>query len=135
MSDQVEAPTTDNASSKINPVLKSSDMPEEMQTKVYELAQSALDSSKKAVDIAASMKKEMDKTYGPTWHAIVGKSFGSFVSHESGNFHLFLCGQLGISSFQNSLIFYWIGYVVILFVCLLVFFLISLHSISSGGSV
>ena len=73
-----------------------------MQTKVYELAQSALDSSKKAVDIAASMKKEMDTTYGPTWHAIVGKSFGSFVSHESGNFIYFYVDNLAFLLFKTA---------------------------------
>lgn len=73
-----------------------------MQTKVYELAQSAIDSSKKAVDIAASMKKEMDKTYGPTWHAIVGKSFGSFVSHESGNFIYFYVDNLAFLLFKTA---------------------------------
>ena len=31
----------------------------------------------------AVMKKEFDKKYGPTWHAIVGRSFGSYVTHET----------------------------------------------------
>ena len=37
-------------------------------------------------DIAAFMKKEFDKKYGPTWHCVVGRNFGSYVTHESGNF-------------------------------------------------
>ena len=32
------------------------------------------------------MKKEFDKKYGPTWHCVVGRNFGSYVTHESGNF-------------------------------------------------
>jgi dynein light chain LC8-type len=37
-------------------------------------------------DIAAFMKKEFDKKYGTTWHCVVGRNFGSYVTHESGNF-------------------------------------------------
>jgi hypothetical protein len=28
-------------------------------------------------DIAAYIKKEFDKKYGPTWHCIVGRNFGA----------------------------------------------------------
>ena len=28
-------------------------------------------------DIAAFIKKEFDKKYGPTWHCIVGRNFGA----------------------------------------------------------
>ena len=37
-------------------------------------------------DIAAFMKKEFDKKYGPTWPCVVGRNFGSYVTHASGNF-------------------------------------------------
>ena len=32
-------------------------------------------------DIAAQIKKEFDRRHGPTWHVVVGKSFGSYVTH------------------------------------------------------
>jgi hypothetical protein len=31
--------------------------------------------------IASYIKKEADKKWGPTWHVVVGRSFGSYVTH------------------------------------------------------
>uniref|UniRef100_A0A8C0BPT4 Dynein light chain n=1 Tax=Buteo japonicus TaxID=224669 RepID=A0A8C0BPT4_9AVES len=31
-----------------------------------------------------------EKKYSPTWHCIVGRKFGSYVSHETKHFTLFL---------------------------------------------
>ncbi|QPG74378.1 hypothetical protein FOA43_001705 [Brettanomyces nanus] len=89
-------------SRKINPVLKSSDMPDDMQSKVFDLAEEAMNANKKAVDIAASLKKSMDKLYGSTWHCIVGKNFGSFVSHESGYFVYFYVDSLAFLLFKTA---------------------------------
>ena len=33
-------------------------------------------------DVAETVKAEFDQAYPGTWHVIVGKSFGSFVTHE-----------------------------------------------------
>jgi len=43
-------------------------------------------------DIAAFIKKECDKKYNPTWHAIVGRNFGSYVTHETKHFIYFYMG-------------------------------------------
>ena len=43
-------------------------------------------------DIAAFIKKEFDKKYNPTWHCIVGRNFGSYVTHETKNFIYFYMG-------------------------------------------
>ena len=40
-------------------------------------------------DIAAFIKKEFDKKYNPTWHCIVGRNFGSYVTHETKHFIYF----------------------------------------------
>src|SRR5438105_8279026 len=37
-------------------------------------------------DIAAYMKKEFDNKFGTTWHCVVGRNFGSFVTHGSRSF-------------------------------------------------
>ena len=44
-------------------------------------------------DVAAHIKKEFDKKYNPTWHCIVGRNFGSFVTHETrcGHFSWAVC--------------------------------------------
>jgi dynein light chain LC8-type len=36
-------------------------------------------------EIAKYVKQEADTAYGPLWHCIVGKSFGSMVSHSPGD--------------------------------------------------
>ena len=45
-------------------------------------------------DVAAYIKKEFDKKYNPTWHCIVGRNFGSFVTHETKHFIYFYLGEL-----------------------------------------
>lgn len=34
-------------------------------------------------DIAQHIKKTFDDRKGPTWHCIVGRNFGSYVTHGS----------------------------------------------------
>ena len=46
-------------------------------------ATAALEKFNVEKDIAAYIKKEFDKTYNPTWHCIVGRNFGSYVTHET----------------------------------------------------
>lgn len=82
-------------------ILKASDLPEEIQTKVFELAEQSL-SYKVEKDIAAYLKKELDQLYGPTWHVIVGRSFGSYVTHEQGYFIYFYLGDLAFLAFKSG---------------------------------
>ncbi len=44
-------------------------------------------------DVAAYIKKEFDKKYNPTWHCIVGRNFGSYVTHETKHFIYFYLGK------------------------------------------
>lgn len=37
-------------------------------------------------DIAKELKEDFDKKYGGSWHVIVGKSFGSFVTAERNKY-------------------------------------------------
>lgn len=45
--------------------------------------------------IAQFIKRELDSKYGTTWHVIVGRSFGSYVSHDDQNFVYFFIGDCG----------------------------------------
>lgn len=63
------------------PVIKNVDMTQEMQDEVIECANQALEKFNIEKDIAAHIKREFDKRYGTTWHCIVGKNFGSYVTH------------------------------------------------------
>ena len=33
-------------------------------------------------EVAHQIKTEFDQTYEPTWHCVVGRHFGSYVTHE-----------------------------------------------------
>ncbi|KAK4813254.1 hypothetical protein QYF61_019057 [Mycteria americana] len=60
-------------------VVKDADMSEEMQQYAVELA-----------ILAIEKYNEFEKKYNPTWHCIVGRKFGSCVSHETKHF-IFPC--------------------------------------------
>lgn len=62
-------------------VIKNVDMSEEQQMYAVDTAIAALEKFNMEKDIAAHIKKDFDKQYGATWHAVVGKNFGSFVTH------------------------------------------------------
>ena len=64
-------------------VIKNADMSEEMQQDAVDCATQALEKYNIEKDIAAYIKKEFDKKYNPTWHCIVGRNFGSYVTHET----------------------------------------------------
>lgn len=65
----------------IQPTIKNVDMTEEMQQEAVECAMTAFETHTVEKDIAAYLKKAFDKKYGATWHCIVGRNFGSFVTH------------------------------------------------------
>lgn len=62
-------------------IIKNVDMSEEMQQESVDIASAALEKYNIEKDIAAQIKKEFDKRHGPTWHVVVGKNFGSYVTH------------------------------------------------------
>ncbi|CAN0902527.1 Dynein light chain, cytoplasmic [Linum grandiflorum] len=78
----------------MNVRLRSSDMPGAMQERAFRCTRAFLDASpdRKRINpsrLAMSLKKEFDGAYGPAWHCIAGKSFGSFVTHANGGFVYF----------------------------------------------
>ncbi len=56
--------------------VKNVDMSEDMQNVATRCGEKATADYSIEKDIAAYIKKEFDKQYHPTWHCIVGKSFG-----------------------------------------------------------
>jgi hypothetical protein len=58
-------------------------MNEEMQQDAVDVATQAMEKYNIEKDIAAFIKREFDKKYNPTWHCIVGRNFGSYVTHET----------------------------------------------------
>ncbi|CAH2295337.1 dynein light chain 2, cytoplasmic [Pelobates cultripes] len=83
-------------------VIKNADMSEEMQQDAVECATQALEKFNIEKDIAAYIKKEFDRKYNPTWHCIVGRNFGSYVTHETKHFIYFYLGQVAILLFKSG---------------------------------
>lgn len=52
-----------------------------MQQQAIEVASDAMEKYSVEKDIAQYIKKEFDSRAGATWHCIVGRNFGSFVTH------------------------------------------------------
>jgi len=82
------------------PVIKYTDMKEEMKNEVLETAKLgnllsfilAIDKCNYDKDIACYIKNEFMKRYLGTWHCVVGRFFGSFVSHEKEHYIYFYMG-------------------------------------------
>ena len=53
-------------------------------------------------DIAAYIKKEYEKKYAPSFHCIVGKDYGCFITHESGHFIYINVDRYGILLFKSG---------------------------------
>ena len=74
---------------ELKPVIKNVDMSEEMQAETIEIAYDALEKFNVEKDMAGHVKRTMDQKFGPTWHAVVGQKYGSYVTHETKHFIYF----------------------------------------------
>ncbi|XP_042721538.1 dynein light chain 2, cytoplasmic-like [Lagopus leucura] len=81
-------------------VIKDTDMLEEMQEQAVQCAVLAVEKYSVEREIAALIKREFEKMYSPTWHCIVGRKFGSYVSHETKHFIFFLVRGLNVLLFK-----------------------------------
>mmetsp|Transcript_21026 Transcript_21026/g.59700 ORF Transcript_21026/g.59700 Transcript_21026/m.59700 type:complete len:88 (+) Transcript_21026:60-323(+) len=52
-------------------------------------------------EIATHMKKELEDTYGATWHCLVGRHFASYVTHEKSCYAYYYVGQMGVLVFKT----------------------------------
>merc|ERR1712189_83704 len=80
--------------------IKNADMTEEMQQFVIDVAIRAIEKFSLEKDIAAYIKKECDKQFGATWHCIVGRNYGSYVTHETKNFLYFYINVVAVLIFK-----------------------------------
>lgn len=83
-------------------VVKSADMAEEMQAEAVEVASQAVERFGVEKDVAAFVKKEFDRRHGPTWHCVVGRNFGTYVTHETKHFVYFYLGQVAVLLFKSG---------------------------------
>ncbi|XVE78719.1 hypothetical protein DITRI_Ditri14bG0001200 [Diplodiscus trichospermus] len=92
----------------LNVRLRSADMPPAMQERAIRRARALVDANPdknkrpNPTQLAMCLKKDFDALYGPAWHCIVGKSFGSFVTHASGGFLYFSVDKLCFLLFKTE---------------------------------
>ncbi|KAK4586657.1 hypothetical protein RGQ29_023708 [Quercus rubra] len=83
-------------------IIKSADMLPEMQKEAVDTAISAFEKHSVEKDVAEHIKKEFDKKHGSTWHCIVGRNFGSYVTHETNHFVYFYLDQKAVLLFKSG---------------------------------
>lgn len=82
--------------------IKSVDMADDVQEKVVAIAIAAFTDNKLEKDVAAQVKRECDQKLGPTWHVVVGRNFGSYVTHEVGHFIYFYVNHTALLLFKSG---------------------------------
>ncbi|KAF1985576.1 hypothetical protein K402DRAFT_421867 [Aulographum hederae CBS 113979] len=92
----------EKSDAKLEAQIKSADMSEDMQQEAIEVSQEAMSKHHIEKDIAQYIKKEFDSRKGATWHCIVGRNFGSFVTHETKHFIYFYLGHCAILLFKTQ---------------------------------
>ncbi|CAH8464885.1 unnamed protein product [Schistosoma turkestanicum] len=83
-------------------VVKSTDMPPDVQQFAVDTADMAMKKHQIEKDMASFIKKEFDKAYGPTWHCIVGRNFGSYITHEVNSFIYFYLDSYAVLLFKSG---------------------------------
>ncbi|XP_015581265.1 dynein light chain 1, cytoplasmic [Ricinus communis] len=85
-------------------IVQETDMPEVMQSQVMELAYQALDLHEVSdcQSIARYIKQKFDEAHGAAWHCVVGKEFGSCITHLCGSFIFFRVEMLEFLIFKDD---------------------------------
>ncbi|KAI6193491.1 Dynein light chain [Aphelenchoides besseyi] len=52
--------------------------------------------------LAQALKRKFDETYGPTWHCVIGNSFGSMVSHRENSFLYMYVDNQAVILFKSA---------------------------------
>jgi dynein light chain LC8-type len=72
------------------------DMTKEMIEEAREHAVKAFETETNEFAIASHIKREFERKYKGIWHCIVGKNFGSYVTHETKAYIYFYVGQMAV---------------------------------------
>lgn len=83
-------------------VVKKTDMSEDMQRVAVELSLCALSKYELERDMARFLKTQFDQRFQPTWHCVVGKHFGSFVTSETSTHIYFYLDNIAVLLFRSG---------------------------------
>ena len=81
--------------------IQAADMPVQMQKAAVQSTNHALKVFTTEKHIAESIKQDFDQLYQPTWHCIVGRNWGSCVTHSKAS-HVFYPGVSSINYLNNT---------------------------------
>jgi dynein light chain LC8-type len=73
-----------------------------LQDEVKKVAIEAFKKFNEETQIAKFIKQRFDNDNMPTWHCVVGRSFGSYVTHETKHFVFFKYGQTYVLLFKSQ---------------------------------
>jgi dynein light chain LC8-type len=77
-------------------VIKAADMPEEQINMAIKIAAEGKNKYGQLNLVAAFIKREFDRLYEPSWHCCVGDTFGSYITHETGNLIYFFLKEMAV---------------------------------------
>lgn len=86
----------------VTPVIKFTDMSEEMKKEVIETAQDALDKCNSQREVATKIRERFESQYKSIWHCIVGRNFSGYVTYETKYYIYFYIGQTAIMLFKSG---------------------------------
>jgi dynein light chain 4 len=83
-------------------IIKSADMNHELQSEAIDLIVSAIDKQRGNYEAAArSVKEQMDRKFGPSWHCIIGEGFGFQCTYQTKHMiFLYYQGNVAILLFK-----------------------------------
>uniref|UniRef100_A0A7S2STQ1 Dynein light chain n=1 Tax=Rhizochromulina marina TaxID=1034831 RepID=A0A7S2STQ1_9STRA len=84
------------------PVIKHSSMTPDMQEMAIQCAQDAIAAKNTEQEIAMAIRQNIETMFPATWHVLVGRNFGCFVTHEASKFIYFYIGQVGVCMFATA---------------------------------
>lgn len=80
------------------------DMPDDMLKDAIETSRRVIeectDFEANGLECAETIKVEFDQRWSPHWHCVIGRNFGSFVTHETKSFIFFYLGDKAIMLFK-----------------------------------
>lgn len=83
------------------------DMPDDILKDAIETSRKYLEECENfeldGLTVAENIKTHFDKKWSPHWHVVIGRTFGSFVTHETHKFVFFYIEDKGFMLFKNSL--------------------------------
>ena len=77
-------------------------MSDKMQQHAVDCISFAFQSKRILDDIAEIIKTEFDTMYLPTWHCVVGRGLGSYVSHEAKCYLFAYWGEVGVLLWRSE---------------------------------